>query len=571
MFRLPPILSLLLMGLFFSVWLGGCASSRPAPSLQYSIQPEPLRGGPPRPLAISPADRGSDLIADEIRVRPEALANYHDLPSSMTQIYDTPPRELSLRQVVEETLAHNRQIRIQSYTLRLAEYQIPVSKSIYDLLATATLAYTRTQTQTEAAATTDSFTATTSSARASSGQIGLSQLLPTGAVLSAAYGAVDSADVYAEQASLALTQPLLRGLGWAVTNAPIRIAQWQRVAGAADLQTQIENQLITTLSAYWDLIGAIENYKVQVVSYATALDLLRINQEKFNAELMPLVDVLQAVAAADARHDQIIQAREVIRNDEDALKRLLFLQADRPLWSAQIRPTQPFAWRDVRLGEAETIAQALGRRSELRSLRGRLKQTEIGLRVARNNILPRLDFMGQAFFIGSGASLRAGEPDVEVPLNNYSLGLQFSFPLQNRAARYGARQAASRRAQSAELLQDERDQVTQEVRLALRDVAATRQSIDATSAAVVSQRENLDNARQRFDVGLETTYFILQYQQNLATAQSNHLQAVIDHNKAAIRLERARGTLLETYGIQIDDPELDPARDDDPTPWRRYE
>ena len=56
---------------------------------------------------------------------------------------------------------------------------------------------------------------------------------------------------------------------------------------------------------------------------------------------------------------RIIQARQNIRDLEDRLKRLIFLQPGSPRWETQVRPTQPVVWRDVEFNPA---AQIVGQR-----------------------------------------------------------------------------------------------------------------------------------------------------------------------------------------------------------------
>ena len=120
------------------VW-AGCAS--PTAQLpQYVVSPERLAKTPPAPVQVAAGDQSSEVIADAVKVEPEKAVGYADLPTTMTQLYDGPPMELPLDQAVVETLANNRGIKVEAYTLRIAEYQVPVSKGIYDLMTSAMLA-----------------------------------------------------------------------------------------------------------------------------------------------------------------------------------------------------------------------------------------------------------------------------------------------------------------------------------------------------------------------------------------------------------------------------------------------
>ena len=56
-----------------------------------------------------------------------------------------------------------------------------------------------------------------------------------------------------------------------------------------------------------------------------------------------------------------------------------------------------------------------------------------------------------------------------------------------------------------------------------------------------------------FSSRLTTPYFVLQYQRDLATAQTTELQAIIDYNLSLARLERAMGVNLKEKNIKFID------------------
>ena len=87
---------------------------------------------------------------------------------------------------------------------------------------------------------------------------------------------------------------------------------------------------------------------MQVGSYGAALDLLRISRIKYKIGKVPEPDVLQAEAAAQSRHEQVIVARKSVRLVEDQLKREMFMDQGRAGWNQQIQPTEPIAWQEVK-------------------------------------------------------------------------------------------------------------------------------------------------------------------------------------------------------------------------------
>ena len=563
----------------------------------YTVQQEKFAETPPAPEAIAADDKISNVTVDTVTIEPEKAVGYENVPPEVATLFNDQQTTLSMFDVIYNTVANNRALKVEAYTWKIAQYDIPVNKSIYDLLLSASASLASTVDNPSSSGDGDDTTKT----RSRRGQVALSQLFPTGATLTAGYTAVRSrfratqtttniptslppidplnpqaalssflgaltprttsqnVTTYANTASLGVTQPLLRGFGPSVVNAGIRIAQLENQGAAADFQTRLHNQIAGALSLYWELIGAIEEFKVRVISFSAAQDLLRINRAKFEVGTIPRTEVLQAEAAVEGRREEVIRARQTVRDIEDDLKRQIFIQPDMPLWKTQITPSQPFAWREISLDEDQTIALALDRRPEMRRARSNAEQAQTAEGVAKNNKLPQLDVYGDLIGSGGGDDFdESSRGSVDSDGVGYEVGVQFSYPLQNRRARYEHKQAQARVLQAQELELDQRDQITLEVRRALRSLRTARERISVTQAQVASEQAKVEAETKRYDVGISTAFEVLTFQEDLANAQSQHLSAVVDYNTAAIELERARGTMLATYGIQVEGDDLQP-------------
>ena len=146
------------------------------------------------------------------------------------------------------------------------------------------------------------------------------------------------------------------------------------------------------------------------------------------------------------------------------------------------------------------------------------------------------------------ASLR----QMKDPANlEYSAGLTFSLPVQNRAAR-GAEEVAQAAEDSAEL--DARD-----LELSIRDTVARMAAqirsagarIDYGRTAVAYSEDNLKAEMARFQVGTSTNNDVLLRQQELKQAQESVARAIADLLEGDVALAALTGDLLETYGITL--------------------
>lgn len=126
-----------------------------------------------------------------------------------------------------------------------------------------------------------------------------------------------------------------------------------------------------------------------------------------------------------------------------------------------------------------------------------------------------------------------------------------SYPLGNRAAvsQYNKRQLEARNAQAT--LTSIRQQIIVGVREAVRRVRTDFKRIETTRSARLLSEKQLQAEQERFNVGLSTTRFVLDFQRDLAVARGNELRAVVDYNKSLSNLARHKGTTLGQYQIEL--------------------
>jgi len=394
----------------------------------------------------------------------------------------------------------------------------------------------------------------------------LSQLMPSGGVASLAYSINRTGSIsqsrrkangehtesesksirYLRALTAGVRQPLLRGFGPAVTNAPIKIAQAQAVISLEAFRQQVMVELNQALKAYWDLVFAMNNFDVQKLSLSQAQDLLIINTIKYETGMSPQTDVLQAQAQVASREELVIRASQQIQNVMDLLKFSMNIPKDSAQWGIQFIPQQKPGFFETDFDEEEAIAEALVKQPLVRQALLGQEINEINRITAKNNQLPGLDFTATL----GGVSPMADE---SYEMDNYSVGLEFEYPLQNRAARARYRQALARVDQGSISIEQARQRVIQSVRLTLRDIETARERIDITQSAVEYETAKLQAEKTRYDVGISTSFQVLQFQEDFATAQVNYLRAVVDYNKSLLDFELARGTMLETFGVEIEE------------------
>ena len=101
-------------------------------------------------------------------------------------------------------------------------------------------------------------------------------------------------------------------------------------------------------------------------------------------------------------------------------------------------------------------------------------------------------------------------------------------------------------------LQQIENQVGIEVRNAQFAMQQNRASVDSARAAVELGRQSLDAEQKKFNLGASTVRFVLQEQTNVAQAQTDELQAIVNYTKSLVDLDHSMGMTLKKNNIEID-------------------
>ncbi len=357
---------------------------------------------------------------------------------------------------------------------------------------------------------------------------------------------------YSGGLSLTLTQPLLRNAGTEVNRTFIKIAQNNAKVEEHVFLDRVLTVLATVEQTYWELVFANENFKVAQAALKAAEELLASNRAKAKAGVMSVVDVLQAEAAVAARVEQTLIAEKAIRDQEDQFRRLLNPAEEELRQELRLLPTdQPLTMLEP-ISLQETIDIAIERRPEILQANKNVETSELNTKFAKNQLLPTLSFQGNVGMAGLGGDI----PDYfqrnfNGEFYNYAAGFVLSFPLGNRSAisTYNKRQLEAKNAGFT--LQSVRQQIIIGVKEAVRRVQTDFKRIETTRSARIMAEKQLQAERERLNVGLSTTRFVLDFQRDLATAQGNELRATVDYNKSLSNLARHKATTLDRYDLQL--------------------
>jgi len=356
---------------------------------------------------------------------------------------------------------------------------------------------------------------------------------------------------------LGFSQPLFKNR--AIDDARHQYIIAKRNEESSDLRFReaVVQTVAAVKQAYWTLKATLANVRVQQQSLELAEELARENKLRVTAGQIPPLDLVQAEAEVEQRRENLIRAKTIADDAEDALRRLIVNPSDISFWQVRIDPSDELTLAGQAPDVDGAVAKALNQRYDLARADQELANAKTNVDFLQNQRLP--DVRLETSYRGSGLSgtqfLRTGGfPGSVIGTRNlgfadalgqaftndypaWSLGVTVSYPLGKSYEEASLARAQVERRQAEQRISSLRIQAAETVRRAGRQIQSASQRVDAARAGATLATERLDVEQRRYEVGLSTTFLVTQAQRDLLEAQVNLLQTSLDYESAIVNFE----------------------------------
>jgi outer membrane protein len=358
--------------------------------------------------------------------------------------------------------------------------------------------------------------------------------------------------------SVNVSQPLVRDL--AIDSARLQLSTSRTNRDIAD--TRLRESLVHTTadvrSAYWNLVSARAAVETRQSAVTLAQELARVNKAKVDVGQSPPLDLVSAQAEVASDQEQLIIAQTSVKQAEDRLRMLIFDTSDRSVWSVTLDPVDSPPVGTVAPDVEAAVTNALRDRADLVRARKNIENSRIGLTFAGNQRLPdvRLNASYLASGLGGTQVLRTGGfpgtivgPGEVTAFSSvldqlfrrdyptWAVGVSVSYPIGTSVEEANYARAKLERTQADERLKGDEARAIQQVRDAAWKIDMNAKRIETTRAARELAEQRLDAERKRFEVGMSTSFLVIQAQRDLAQAKANELGAVLAYDLALVDFE----------------------------------
>ncbi len=478
---------------------------------------------------------------------------------------------LSLEDMIALTLQNNTDVRINSLNLQLSRFAFKRAYQPFDPILTFSFSPERSNSfDTITDDGTGVVTATKSTSLSHWGSIGYSQMFQTGTSLSTSLSTSRSAGTgidipgYSSSLTFELTQPLLRGRGLLPNRAPIVIAQRNLKQSRADFETTINESISRATNQYWDVVQSRQELQVLQKSLELAEATYARNKRELELGALPPLDIFRSESQVAQRKLSLVQAEYRLRETEDDFRRTIGADLDSrySTMSLDLTESTEISGELPVVDAKQALDKALANRPELESLRLELANATTSADVANHNLKPNLDL--NAYYTSNGVNQFVSGGNLVTgtfgdSLNqvggfnypSYGVSLELRLPLRNRGAEADLGTALVNRTRALYQTRQRTQAITLEIRNALNQVEGAKMAIDAARTLLDLSRKNLAAEQRKYELGVQTIFFVLDAQTQLAQAEASLVQAQISYRRATTALDRATGELLSRHKVEI--------------------
>src|SRR5581483_10253380 len=374
--------------------------------------------------------------------------------------------------------------------------------------------------------------------------------------------------------SFAYTQPLMRNFTIDTTRRTLQVTRLNRDISDVQLKATITNTLSNVRNAYWDYVFAVQSVDVLQQSVNLADQLVKDNQTRVEVGTMALIDVVQAQSQAATARQNLAAAVQTMRTSELALKRLIVNGTTDPNWNAQLDPIDRPEFAPQPIDIEAAIRRALSERTDLDIAKKNMASNDVTLKYLRDQLKPQADLAVSYIPQGVGGTEIVRSPTITANGTNiqstedlgignsfstlfhntypqWSAQINFSYPLGTSSQEASVARARVQLNQVQAQVKQIELQVATDVTNAAVTVQTNADRVQAAQAARELAQKTMEAEQSKFEVGMSTNYNVIQTQRDLATAQSNELQAILNYRKSLVELERLQQTTLTNLNITV--------------------
>jgi outer membrane protein len=356
---------------------------------------------------------------------------------------------------------------------------------------------------------------------------------------------------WVDTVTASITQPLLKGRGRVLFDAPERKAQLNRDATVLANRLAAINVVQTIVSSYWDLVLAERQVAITEQSLDLARERLRVTEVQADGGKTARSEIPAVQQIIATRQEDVLNGQLAVLNASIALRRASGMPIGKGALGLHVASDLQIA--DVAWDLGALVEQGYAASPQLVQLAKQADGATVDIDVTENGLMPQLDLALQAGPTGDAGGFNNAFKGL-VEFNSFTVGgsLTFSRTLSQWDVRGRSRELRTARQKIAVSAVDLRAQIADTISFSVAQLELAKRRVVLSQRAIDLANENIRIETDRFNLGRSTNFDVLNRLEDLRQAELRKAQAMVDWHKAEVVVESLTGQLLPRFGIAVD-------------------
>lgn len=342
--------------------------------------------------------------------------------------------------------------------------------------------------------------------------------------------------VYNTQISLGLTQPILKNIFGFSDRKTIDAVKKSVDASEFQKQARIDQAIYMVMIHYYQFYVSWKNHIFALEGLTRARELYETNLEKKDLGLIEASDLEAFKANYENREADLLAAKNILITYKEQLKQDLEIDQEISISDFKNSKVEKSSFEDK-------FNQAKKFRNDFLSLKKEEESLISNQKSSKNNLLPELNATASLSFNGLDGGHNASIGDIEGDHKIYSIGLEFSHPLQNRNQRSGYQtQTLLLKRKKIEIDAKELE-IKKQVKERLEQYYNARKILTSLNLAKEYEKNKLEGERKKYNQGRSDSDIVIRYENDYILAQQKYFKAKADFEIAKLNLDLVTGRI----------------------------
>ena len=345
-----------------------------------------------------------------------------------------------------------------------------------------------------------------------------------------------SAQQYATDMGVTVTQPLLRGLGKDIVTDNVQSADSAYKTSLRNVYQTKVNTVLETISAFYDAVRQTEMLQLYEKMGARLKGHSEIARAKEKVGLATPMDTYRAEIPLREAEDALLMASAAFQDAKDRLKLILALPQN-----TELEVTVPGAPVFGELALDDAIDTALKKRIEIEQMNHDIAEAQRKADVMKHNILAWLNLVVGYGRYATGDTIGRS---TGFDLDRYSASLQAGTDIFRTAEKAAYQQSLINIKTLSLNMQSKMEDISRQVRKQWLSLKEAEKRMEIRKSQIKQGDEKIALAEVKYAHGMADNFDVIEAEKELQSARGNLLAAEIEYAGGIYNMKAIMGILV---------------------------